>query len=309
MFTKKNRKDFFYFLSKKYKFRSRAAFKLIELNKKFKFLNHAESVLDLCAAPGGWLQVARKFSPPFAHIIGVDACNILPIEGCYTLKGDITSFGCLFAIFNIEIFKKKKIDVVLHDGAPRMGTSWTRDAFNQNDLALNAFKLATCCLKKKGWFVTKIFCSGNIHGFLFALRFFFKKIFVCKPIASRKTSSETYLICKNFIVPFKIDKAILDKKYLFGNQYLVKKNPKCSRIKKKKFKRKILENISHIIRFKKKKKNLKNKIVFLTDECLSYFGMTFIGSLFFNKKLRNELHETTMNIFFIFLVYWCRHFS
>ena len=98
MVNRKNRCDIFYFIAKKYKFRSRAAFKLIEINKKFGFLEKSSGVLDLCAAPGSWLQVSRALTSISALIIGIDIAPIKKIKGCQTLRGDISSFF-LFKIF------------------------------------------------------------------------------------------------------------------------------------------------------------------------------------------------------------------
>uniref|UniRef100_A0A7S0VGE2 Ribosomal RNA methyltransferase FtsJ domain-containing protein n=1 Tax=Hemiselmis tepida TaxID=464990 RepID=A0A7S0VGE2_9CRYP len=308
MILKKERKDLYYFLSKKFFFRSRAAFKLIELNQKFKFLNKSRGILDLCAAPGGWLQVVQKVVSPSALIIGIDAKKISPLKGCNMLKGDITSKGCLGPILKLKKWKNKKLDVVLHDGAPRMGTSWVRDALNQNSLTLNAFKLAINCIEKGGWFVSKIFCSGNFHGLLFSFRFFFKKLKIFKPKASRFASAETYLICKNFLAPSKFDHNLLKAKFIFGN---------FPEKKKKNFKNKIMEEeekknknfLNFLLFLRKKEKRTFEQLNFLIsgDESLCILGLNFFGKMIFSQKKRKKKKlQTGITVLFLIsnLIYY-----
>lgn len=310
---KKNRRDLYYFLSKKYLFRSRAAFKLIELNQKFSFLSNAQGILDLCAAPGGWLQVVQKSVSPSSLIVGVDAKKIKPIRGCNMISADITSPGCIKPILQFKKWKKKKIDVVLHDGAPRMGTSWARDAINQNDLAFNAFKVALCCIEKKGWFISKIFCSGNFHGLLFLLKIFFEKIKICKPKASRRSSAETYIICKNFIKPVRFDQNLLNSKFIFGNNQSKMKKKPFMRI----FENKFRKNKKNFIKFLRIKTCLKSSCecsVFMTEELMSMWGFSFYGKLYFfmkfQKKYKKKFFHFGFYYFFFFLRYiFCKKAS
>merc|ERR1712070_950909 len=139
--------------SKAHGFRSRAAYKLIQLNKKYKFLESATCVINLCAAPGGWMQVAQKYMPVSSMKVGVDLVPIKAIYGCKSIVSDITTEKCR-ALLKAEI-KHFKADVVMNDGAPNIGGSWTKDAYQQNELVIYSAKLATEFLKEGGFFVSK----------------------------------------------------------------------------------------------------------------------------------------------------------
>lgn len=212
---KLTRHDMYYKLAKEQGYRSRASFKLIQLNKKFNFLGKSKAVLDLCAAPGGWLQVCQKFMPANSLIVGVDLLPIRGIPDVVCLQEDITSESCRVKLK--KEFQGWQLDAVIHDGAPDVGgaQSWAKDAYMQNELVIHSLKLATVFLREGGIFITKVFRSQDYNALLWVLKQFFKKCTVTKPAASRDASAEIFVVCEGYLAPKKIDPRLLDPACIF----------------------------------------------------------------------------------------------
>ena len=153
----KHRLDKYYHFAKEHGYRSRAAWKLVQLDAKFRFLNSSRSVLDLCAAPGGWMQVCVERVPVGSLVVGVDLDPIRPVRGAVSLQEDITDPKCRAAVKRIMAENAcSAFDLVLHDGSPNVGGAWAKEATSQNALVIDSVKLATELLAPKGNFVTKV---------------------------------------------------------------------------------------------------------------------------------------------------------
>ena len=191
----KQRKDPFFRQSKIQGYRSRSAFKLIEMNKKFKFLKKNLSLLDLGSCPGGWSQVVNK------EIIGgkLLAVDIKPMEKINNvdfIKGDFRESEIYE---KIKLYFNNKIDVVLSDVAANTSGNKALDTYRTGKLFLDAMSLATKILTKEGIFLSKMFMGSIYNEINEKTKKCFKKVVKYKPLSSKKESNEIYIFCKGIL--------------------------------------------------------------------------------------------------------------
>jgi len=192
--NKKNR-DKFFKLAKIQGYRSRSAFKLIEMNKKFKFLKKNSSLLDLGSYPGGWSQVASKMITN-GKILAIDINQMDKVDNVHFLKGDFQNVE----MYNkVKIYFSNKIDVVVSDMAANTSGNKNIDSYRTGELCLNAMVLAKRILNDEGVFLSKIFMGSIFEEINEKAKKYFKKIIKYKPLSSKKESKEIYIYCKGVL--------------------------------------------------------------------------------------------------------------
>ena len=188
----KQHRDQFFKKSKTLGYRSRASFKLIELNKKFKFIKGSTNLLDLGSSPGGWTQVASKIITS-GKILSVDMKDMEPIKNVKFLKGDILEKKTKNLIAK---YFQKKLDVIVSDMAADTTGNKSLDAIRTNLLCENVIYFSRELLKPMGVLVCKVFMGEDFIKVKDLAKSMFKKVSFFKPDSSRKESKETYLHCE-----------------------------------------------------------------------------------------------------------------
>ena len=188
----KQHRDQFFKKSKSLGYRSRASFKLIELNKKYKFIKKNTNLLDLGSCPGGWSQVAEKIIIS-GKILAIDINPMSPIINVKFLNRDIFDKETEDEIIS---FFKGKIDVIISDMAADTTGNKALDSIRTNQLCSEAINLSSKTLKKKGVFVSKLFMGEDFIEVKKLAKSTFKEVNFFKPESSRSESKETYLHCK-----------------------------------------------------------------------------------------------------------------
>ncbi|MDV0445620.1 Ribosomal RNA large subunit methyltransferase E [Methanimicrococcus sp. At1] len=191
----RNQKDYFYDLAQKEGYRSRASYKLKQIQQHSNIIKRGDTIVDLGAAPGGWLQVAKELSG--GRVLGVDLQKIAEIPGVSTYRGDITADSTIEKI--LEFAGKGGVDVVLCDAAPNLTGNWALDHARGIELNRAAFECAKKILKPKGTFVVKVFQGDMFKDFFDDVKGEFVHVKAYTPQASRSTSAEIYIIAKKFL--------------------------------------------------------------------------------------------------------------
>ena len=173
--------------------RSRAAFKLIELDAKYKLIGKGARVLDLGAAPGGWSQVA--LAQGASKVVGIDLLEILPVPGAEFIQGDFLADGMEAQLMEML---GGKAELVMSDMAPNTSGHVATDHLRIMALAETALAFACDILAPEGAFVAKLFQGGAEKGMLDILKARFRQVRHAKPPASRKESKEMYVIATGF---------------------------------------------------------------------------------------------------------------
>lgn len=177
-------------------YRSRASYKLIEINDKDKLFQTGSVVMDLGSAPGGWSQVIAPLIGDSGHLIASDILHMDSIIGAHFIQGDFTEESVYNEI--LTALNGEKVDVVVSDMAPNLSGVKTTDQFSSIYLVELALDMARNVLKPNGNFCAKVFQGVGYEAYVKEVRQSFQKVVIRKPDASRKRSREVYVVGKGF---------------------------------------------------------------------------------------------------------------
>jgi 23S rRNA (uridine2552-2'-O)-methyltransferase len=190
-------RDAFYRKAKKEGYRSRAAYKLAELSRRFQLVKRGDRVVDLGAAPGGWLQVAAELAGPRGKVVGVDLQPVQPFQepNIFVLQSDATSEECAQKIAELL---GGPADCVLSDLSPKLSGIRDADIARSVELIHLAHTVARRLLRPGGNLLVKSFAAEELHEFFQALKQDFSSVDRTRPEATRKGSSEIYFCARGF---------------------------------------------------------------------------------------------------------------
>ncbi len=187
------KKDYYYKKAKEEHYRSRASYKLLQAVEKYNFVRNGDCVVDLGAAPGGWVQAAKKLVGTRGFVLGVDLKPVepFPYRNVVTIIGDVTKEETLQ---QIEEILPRKADVVLSDASQKISGIWEVDHACQIDLAQHNLQIALRILKPSGKFLVKVFQGDLLTDFIEKIKTNFEVVRLIKPKASRPKSSEIFIL-------------------------------------------------------------------------------------------------------------------
>ena len=189
------KRDYYRRTAKKEGFRSRAAYKLLEINNSYHIIMRGMYVVDLGCAPGGWLQVASKVVGPDGKVLGIDLRPVDPLPNVQFIQGDLEDN---FLAERILDTMGRKAKVLLSDVAPNISGIWQLDHARQISLTQVAVSIAERTLARNGSIVLKAFEGEMLNELRDQLKKKFSKVHLYKPRSSRKTSSEMYFVCLGY---------------------------------------------------------------------------------------------------------------
>ena len=190
--VKKQRRDIYVRQSKVDGYRARSAYKLIEINEKFKIFKGGMTVVDIGAAPGSWSQYVSKIVKN-GKVISVDLKDMENIENSVQIKGDFTDLSIQK---KIKDYLKKDADVIMSDMAVNTTGIKDIDAIQTGELCIEAMNFSKEIISPNGFFISKIFMGRSFNEIVAAGKKIFKEQKVFKPQSSRKDSKESFIICK-----------------------------------------------------------------------------------------------------------------
>jgi len=194
---KEKKREHFYKEAKQAGYRARSAFKLKQIQKKFSVIKKGDIVIDLGAAPGGWSQVTKELVGNQGTIIGIDLSSIEPLDGVTFLQRDLTEKTTMGEIRGM--IGANKADVVISDMSPDISGNYSIDHARSIYLCEHSLLLAGQLLKSGGNFVCKVFDGKDLNSFVGKVRQNFRMVKQFSPAASRKSSSEIYIVAKSYI--------------------------------------------------------------------------------------------------------------
>ena len=176
-------------------YRSRAAYKLLDIDKRDQLIRAGMTVVDLGAAPGSWCQVAVQKLKKQGRVLAIDLLPIAQLPGVESLEGDFTEPSALSWLE--EKLKSGRVDLVLSDMAPNISGVMLRDQARHYELCELALDFAVAWLKPNGAFLVKVFQGVGFEDFRAQMRLAFKEVHIRKPDSSRDRSTEVYLLGRN----------------------------------------------------------------------------------------------------------------
>ncbi len=190
------KREHFYREAKAQGYRARSAFKLKQIQERFSIFSPGDTVVDLGAAPGGWSQVTLEYIGGNGRVIAIDLSMMVPLAGVDIIQGDISTETTLSEL--ADHLQGAAVDVVLSDMSPDITGNYSVDQARSLWLSEQALQVAEKILKNGGYFVCKLFEGEDSPGFINQVRSRFQQVKRYSPEASRKSSSEIYIVAKGY---------------------------------------------------------------------------------------------------------------